>query len=87
LREKTEAIRVEEDQYKVENTMYDRVCAVCGKSVDFEQASVHLKVETEMIAIGCPLCYEAYQKRPDHFLALRAIRAAEERTIHRRNAG
>jgi uncharacterized CHY-type Zn-finger protein len=74
---------VEEDQYEVGNIVYDRVCVVCGKSVDAEEASVHLKVETEMIAICCPLCYEFYQKKPSHYLALRAIRATQRRASHR----
>jgi hypothetical protein len=74
---------VEEDQYQVENIVYDRVCVVCGKSVEREEASVHLKGEAEMIAICCPLCYETYQKKPSHYLALRAIRMAQRRAIHR----
>lgn len=74
---------MEEDQYQIESTVYDRICVVCGKSVDYEHASAHLRVGTEMIAICCQLCNETYQKRPDHFLALRALRAAEARTIHR----
>jgi len=74
---------VTEDQYEVENMVYDRVCVVCGKAVDIEEASVHLKVEAEMIAICCPLCYEFYQKRPSHFLALRAIRMIEKRAMNR----
>lgn len=79
---KAEVIQVEEDQYQVENIVYDRVCVVCGKSLDVEEASVHLKVENQMIAICCPACYEIYQKKPNHFLALRAIRMAERRAIH-----
>jgi len=74
---------VEEDQYQVENIVYDRVCVVCGKTVDVDEASMHLKVETEMIAICCPLCYEVYQKKPGYFLALRAIKVTERRAKHR----
>ena len=72
---------MDEDQYQDENIVYDRVCVVCGKGVKIEESSVHLKVGTEMISICCPLCYEAYQKRPSSFLALRALRAAHERSI------
>jgi hypothetical protein len=74
---------VEEDQYQIENIVYDRVCVVCGKTVDVDEASTHLKVGTDMIAICCPLCYEVYQKKPSHFLALRAIRATQRRAVHR----
>jgi hypothetical protein len=80
---KSEAIQVEEDQYRDENIVYDRVCVVCGKRVKIEESSVHLKVDAEMISICCPLCYEAYQKRPSSFLALRALRVAQRRAIHR----
>ena len=74
-----------EDQYEVGNIIYDRVCIVCGKSVDVDEASIHLKVENEMIAICCPLCYEVYQKRPSHFLGMKAFRAAERRANHPRD--
>ena len=69
-----------EDEYQIENIVYDRVCVVCGKPVKFEQGSVHLKVEEDhMISICCPLCYDVYQKRPDFFLALRTLRAGAEK--------
>jgi len=74
---------VEEDQYEVGNIVYDRVCVVCGKTVDIDEASVHLKVESEMIAICCPMCYEVYQKKPSHYLALRALRSTQRRASHR----
>ena len=71
-----------EAEYQIENTEYDRVCVVCGKPVKFEQASVHLKVEEgQMISICCPLCFDVYQKRPDFFLGLRALRAAQKGSI------
>ena len=76
-----------EDEYQIENIVYDRVCVVCGKSLHVEEASVHLKVEDQMIAICCPACYEIYQKKPNYFLALRAIRMAERRAIHRGGTG
>jgi hypothetical protein len=56
---------------------------VCGKTVDIDEASVHLKVESEMIAICCPMCYEVYQKKPSHYLALRALRSTQRRASHR----
>jgi hypothetical protein len=34
-----------------------------------------------MISICCPLCYEVYQKKPKHFLAMRAMRVVQERLI------
>lgn len=70
-----------EDEYQIENIEYDRVCVVCGKPVKFEQASVHLKVEDQMISICCPLCYDVYQKRPNFFLALRALRVGQKGAI------
>jgi hypothetical protein len=76
---------MEEDQYRDENIVYDRVCVVCRKGVKIEESSVHLKVEGEMISICCPLCYEAYQKRPSSFLALRALRVAQKRSIQPEN--
>jgi YHS domain-containing protein len=76
---------VEEYQYQNEDIVYDRVCVVCGKGVKIEESSVHLKVEGEMISICCPLCYEAYQKRPSSFLALRALRVAQKRSIEPEN--
>jgi YHS domain-containing protein len=77
---------VEEDQYRDENILYDCLCVVCGKAVKIEESSVHLKVGGEMISICCPLCYEAYQKRPSSFLALRALRAAQRRATKRGDA-
>jgi hypothetical protein len=76
-------IQVNENEYLIENIVYDPVCVVCGKPVKIEQASVHLNVEDAMISICCPLCFEAYQKRPDVYLALRALRIAQSRSIHR----
>jgi hypothetical protein len=79
---KTEVNQVE-DEYQDENIVYDRVCAVCGKSVKVEEASVHFKVGAEMISICCPLCYEVYPKKQNYFLAVREIRVAQRRAIQR----
>ena len=70
-----------EDQYKIENIVFDRICVVCGKSVRIEESCVHLKVEAEMISICCPVCYDMYKKKPDYFLAMRALRAAQKGSI------
>jgi hypothetical protein len=78
---------VDEDQIRIEKMLYDRVCVVCGKAVDFEHASAHLKVGSEMITICCPMCYDIYQRDPDRFLALRAVRIAAKKAIGRRDAG
>jgi hypothetical protein len=32
-----------EDEYQIENIVYDRFCIVCGKTVRFEETSIHLK--------------------------------------------
>ncbi len=52
---------------------FDKVCLVCGKSLDRDRGLVRLNVEGRWIALCCPLCYEVYQKDPPRFLAKLAL--------------
>lgn len=52
---------------------WDRRCMVCGKSVSGGGGMCHIKYEERMIALCCPLCIEAFNKDPKHYLRLREI--------------
>lgn len=52
-------------------TNWDRVCIVCGKSVDEGGGMCHIKAGARMIALYCPLCIETFNKDPMHYLKLR----------------
>ena len=75
---------MQDDQYEMDKTVYDRTCVVCGKSVTHEEATAHLQVENgEMIALCCPLCFGVYEKNPERFLALRALRTVDRKARQR----
>jgi hypothetical protein len=50
---------------------WDRLCIVCGKSVDHGGGLAHIKAGAKMIALCCPLCIETFNKDPMHYLKLR----------------
>ena len=75
---------MQDDQYEMDKVVYDRFCAVCGQNIAYENATAHLQVENgEMIALCCPLCFEVYQKNPQRFLALRALRTVDRNARQR----
>ena len=41
---------------------WEKHCIVCGKSVLDGEGFAHLKVEGEMVAICCPLCFKNFDK-------------------------
>ena len=49
-------------------------CIVCGKSVLDGEGFCHMRVEGEMVAICCPLCFENFEKNPKRYLTLRMLR-------------
>jgi len=57
---------------------WDDHCTVCGKSVGHGEGFSHLKIETEMIALCCPLCFDTFEKDPAKYLRLRAVRKLSE---------
>jgi predicted nucleic acid-binding Zn ribbon protein len=57
-----------------EQADWQKHCIVCGKSVLEGEGFCHLQVESEMVAICCPLCFETFEKNPKHYLSLRRIR-------------
>jgi predicted nucleic acid-binding Zn ribbon protein len=58
-------------------TDWQKHCIVCGKSVLEGQGFAHLKVEGEMVAICCPLCFETFEKDPKRYLTLRRMRQSD----------
>jgi YHS domain-containing protein len=57
-----------------EGTDWQQHCIVCGKSVLEHEGFCHLRVEGQMVAICCPLCFETFEKNPKHYLSLRRFR-------------
>ena len=53
---------------------WDGYCAVCGKSVADHEGFSHLKVEGEMIALCCPLCFDTFNENPAKYMRRRALR-------------
>jgi YHS domain-containing protein len=53
---------------------WQKHCIVCGKSVLEHEGFCHLRVEGQMVAICCPLCFETFEKNPKHYLSLRRFR-------------
>ena len=49
-------------------------CIVCGKSVLDGEGFCHIRVDEEMVAICCPLCFETYEKNPQRYLSLHRMR-------------
>ena len=58
---------------------WDDRCIVCGKSVDHGGGICHIKADSRMIALCCPLCIETFNKDPRHYLIIR--------TAHEINTG
>jgi len=52
-------------------------CIVCGKSVLDGEGFCHMRVEGEMVAICCPLCFETFEKDPRRYLTLRRLRRSD----------
>jgi ribosomal protein L24E len=57
-----------------EEADWQKHCIVCGKSVLEGEGYCHMRVEGEMVAICCPLCFETFEKNPKHYLGLRRFR-------------
>jgi len=55
-------------------TDWEKHCVVCGKSVLEGEGYCHMRVEGEMVAICCPLCFETFEKDPKRYLTLRRMR-------------
>jgi predicted nucleic acid-binding Zn ribbon protein len=55
-------------------TDWQKHCIVCGKSVLDGEGFCHMRVEGEMVAICCPLCFETFEKNPKRYLSLRRLR-------------
>jgi predicted nucleic acid-binding Zn ribbon protein len=55
-------------------TDWQKHCIVCGKSVLDGEGFCHMRVEGEMVAICCPLCFETFEKDPKRYLSLRRLR-------------
>ena len=53
---------------------WEKHCIVCGKSVLDGEGFAHLRVEGEMVAVCCPLCFENFEKNPKRYLSLRRLR-------------
>lgn len=53
-------------------------CIVCGKSVDHGGGMARINVEGSIVAICCPLCYDAFTKNPKHYLLLRDTRQSNK---------
>jgi predicted nucleic acid-binding Zn ribbon protein len=53
---------------------WEKHCIVCGKSVLDGEGFAHLRVEGEMVAICCPLCFENFEKHQKRYLSLRRLR-------------
>ena len=58
-------------------TDWQRHCIVCGKSVSDNEGYCHMRVEGEMVALCCPLCFETFEKNPKRYLSLRRLRHPE----------
>ncbi|MEO8043879.1 MAG: hypothetical protein ABI674_03150 [Spartobacteria bacterium] len=57
---------------------WDEQCIVCGKSVGHAEGFSHLNIESQMIALCCPLCFETFEKEPAKYLRHRAARKLSE---------
>ena len=55
-------------------------CIVCGKSVLDGEGFCHIRVDEEMVAICCPLCFETYEKNPQRYLSLHRMRREAARS-------
>lgn len=53
---------------------WEKHCIVCGKTVLHGEGFCHMRVEGEMVAICCPLCFENFEKNPKRYLSLRRLR-------------
>jgi ribosomal protein L24E len=53
---------------------WQKHCIVCGKSVLDGEGYAHIRVEGEMVALCCPLCFETFEKNPKRYLSLRRLR-------------
>jgi ribosomal protein L24E len=62
-------------------TDWENHCIVCGKSVLDGEGYCHMRVEGEMVAICCPLCFENFEKNPKRYLGLRRLRRIDLRRI------
>ena len=78
-----EAAKEEKEKMKPDNTelKWDEQCAVCGKSVGHGEGFSHLNIESQMIALCCPLCFETFEKEPAKYLGRRAVRKLSEDTL------
>jgi hypothetical protein len=57
---------------------WDEQCIVCGKSVGHSEGFSHVKIESRMIALCCPLCFKTFEKGPAKYLDRRAVRKISE---------
>jgi len=62
-------------------TDWENHCIVCGKSVLDGEGYCHMRVEGEMVAICCPLCFENFAKNPKRYSGLRRLRRIDLRRI------
>ena len=53
---------------------WEKHCIVCGKSVLDGEGFCHMRVEGEMVAICCPLCFENFENNPKRYLSMRRVR-------------
>ena len=53
---------------------WQKHCIVCGKSVLDNEGYCHVRIENEMVALCCPLCFETFEKNPKRYLTLRRVR-------------
>jgi len=56
-------------------TEWQKHCIVCGKTVLEGEGYCHMRVEDQMVALCCPLCFETFQKNPKQYLSLRRMRS------------
>lgn len=56
---------------------WQRHCIVCGKSVLDSEGYCHVRIQTEIIALCCPLCFETFEANPKRYLSLRRLDHAE----------
>jgi len=56
-------------------TEWQKHCIVCGKTVLEGEGYCHMRVEDQMVALCCPLCFETLQKNPKQYLSLRRMRS------------
>jgi hypothetical protein len=56
---------------------WQKHCIVCGNCVLDGEGFCHMRVEHQMVAICCPLCFGTFEKNPKRYLSLRRLRGSE----------